>query len=403
MTYGELVTNLAQFQSWKAVTSFGAAHQQAGNALRLRRLFGYTASLDWLGAIIGSLAAILGVLLIGPLLHWSPAEENAATWFGTFLLLTSSTTPAGILRLFNRFDLQVYSETVAQITRFAGCLAGWAIGAGVTWFLCVWALAALLQLVTQWAAALALGHRFSFGQRALKLAHSENRGFWSFMLKTNLSSSLSLFWMQFGTLVVGVRAGPVEAGGFRLAHRFSQAMMKPVEMATKALFPELARLVTARDEATTRRVLIRVSWISALFASLVVLAAGLWGREILLLVAGSRFEFAHTFFLLLSIAAAISVVGFALEPFHNAHLRAGTVLRAYLVAALIYGALLVILLPAFGAEAAAIASIAAALAIIIQLGVSASRILAGTNRTHQSAPNIDQQATAPLELLAGAT
>lgn len=383
MTYGELVTNLAQFQSWKAVIGFGATHQQASNLARLRRLFGYTASLDWLGGAIGAVVGALGILLIGPLLHWTSADVHAAIWFGTALLLTSSTTPAGMLRLFNRFDLQVYSEMLAQVTRFAGCLVGWAIGAGVAWFLSVWALAALLQLVSQWGMVLVLGHRLSFGQRALRLASHENPGLWSFMLKTNVSGSLGLFWMQCGTLLVGVFAGPVEAGGFRLAHRFSQALVKPVEIGTKALFPELARLVADGDRATMRKVLMRVTWMSFLFASLVVLATGLYGREFLRLVAGPRFEFAHRYLLLLCIAAAINLVGFALEPFHNAHFRPGTVLRSYLVAALFYAAVITVLLPRLGAEAAAFAAIAAALAIILQLGLSTVQILARTPRRRQ--------------------
>lgn len=382
MTYGELVTNLAQFQSWKALTSFGAAHLRRRNRARLGRLFGYTAFLDFLSGIAGALIGGLGVLLVGPWLHWQQSQEIAGIWFTTALLLTSSTTPAGILRLFSRFDLQVYSETIAQLTRLGGCVAGWAIGAGIDWFLGVWALAALLQLVVQWAAVLALGHRFSFGRRAFSLTAHENRGLWPFMLKTNVSSTLSLFWMQCGTLVVGMRAGPIDAGGFRLAHRFSLAMLKPVEIAAKAVFPELAQLVAGSDHQGMRKVLTRVSSIAAAFGALVVIAIGLWGRDILHLVAGHRFEFAQEYLFLLSIAAAINVAGFALDPFLNAHFRAGSVLRAYSVAAFLYGALLVVLLPSTGARAAAYAAIAAAIAVLMQMGFSTARILRGGGEPH---------------------
>jgi O-antigen/teichoic acid export membrane protein len=376
MTYGELATNFAQFQSWKAVTSFGAVHQQSNNKLRLGRLFGYTASLDLLSGIIGSIVAVFGVLLLGPWLHWTPSQENAAMWFGTALLLTSSTTPAGMLRLFNRFDLQVWSEMVAQFTRLGGCLAGWLAGAGVGWFLGVWALAALLQLASQWAAALALGHRLSFGRRALRLTRHENRGLWPFMLKTNVSSTLSLFWMQCGTLIVGARAGAVEAGGFRLAHRFSLALTKPVEIAAKALSPELARLAADDAHRTMRTVLARVTWIASALAAIVVFAAILWGRQMLGLSVGRDFEFAQRFLVLLCIASAISVAGFALEPFLNAHFRAGTVLGTSIIAALLYGVLLFLLLPVFGAEAAALAAIAASFASVALLGLATARILA---------------------------
>jgi O-antigen/teichoic acid export membrane protein len=375
MTYGELMTDLVQFQSWKAVTSFGAAHYEARSAARLRRLFGYTTTIDWASAVLGAVLAVTIVPFIGPLLHWSGYERSEAALFSAALLLTLSTTPAGILRILDRFDLQVLSDSAVQVIRLAGCIVGWALGAGVAWFLCVWAFASLALQLLQWGAVLSLGYRPSLGRHALRQAEQENRGLWSFMVKTNLSGSLSLFWMQSATLVVGAGAGAVQAGGFRLAYRFSQAMMKPVEIATKALFPELARLVAENDHSTMRSVILRVAAISALFALLIVGAAGLFGADVLRLVAGPGYEFAYGFLFLLSIASALNVVGFVLEPLHNAHLRAGTVLRSYAVATLIYLLLVIALFPVFGPDGIAFASIAAALAINLQLASSAVRIL----------------------------
>jgi len=377
MTYGELMTNLAQFQSWKAVVGFGASHWRTGNSARLARLSGFAASLDWLGAVIGALAAFAGSILLGPLLGWTATEARAAAWFATALLVTSGTAAAGLLRLFDRFDLQAYSEALAQAARLAGCAIGWFEGLGVFWFLGVWAVAALFQFIAQWVAVFLLRHRTAFHPRALRLAPRENRGLLPFMLKTNVSGSLSLVWMQCGTLVVGIRAGPVEAGGFRLASRLAQAIMQPVEIGAKSLFPELARLVAEGDRVTTSRVLVRVSAVAAVFGTVAVVLASLFGRNILSLIAGPRFGFAEDFLFLLSIAAAVSVAGFALEPFLNANLRAGAVLRAQASAAILYGVLIYMLLPGFGAMAAAFASIAAALIVTFQLGVSAVGFLAG--------------------------
>ena len=371
MTFGELLTEVAQFQSWKAITSFGAAHHVAHDHAALSRLFGYTVRLDALIGILGAGLAVLIAPLIAPLLHWSNHEAHAAGLFGAALLLTSTTSPVGILRLFDRFDLQVLSEIIAQLARLTGCFAGWAIGAGADWFLCVWAIAAFLQLVAQASAVFVLGGRPDFQQGSLRLARSENRGLWSFMLKTNLSSSISMFWMQFGTLAVGARAGAIEAGGFRLAHRFSLAFMKPVEIATKTLFPEFARLVAAEDLTAARKLLVRASAISAIFAFILIIVAGLFGGELLQLIAGPRFRFAHELLFLLTIAAAINVAGFGLEPFLNAHLRAGAVLRATMVAGLVYAGLLAATLNRLGANSAAFACIAATLAFIVQLCASA--------------------------------
>lgn len=390
MTFGELLTDLAQFQSWKAITSFGAAHHVANEKARLSRLFGYTMRVDILTGVVGAGVAGLIAPLIAPLLHWSVHEAHSAGLFGAVLLLTSSTSPAGILRLFDRFDLQVLTETLVQVARLIGCFVGWSVGAGVDWFLWVWAFAAVLLLVLQFSAVLMLGQKPHFGGWSSRLVKSENLGLWPFMVKTNVSTSVSMLWMQFGTLAVGARAGAVDAGGFRLAHRFSLAIMKPVEIAAKALFPELARLIAADDLVSVRKVLMRLTAISSVFAAVLVGVAGLFGGEFLRLVAGARFAYAHNFLFLLSIAAAVTVVGFGLEPFLSAQRRAGAVLRASIIAGLVYAALLAAMLPRLGASGAAFASIAATIALTFQLGTSTIGILA---RKDERRPRIPDQIT----------
>lgn len=386
LTYAQLIGNLVQFQSWNAVIRYGAARLGSHETEPLPRLFGFTAILDCSSAIVGALVAVILVPIVGPYLHLSPIDIRYATWFGAAFLLTTGATATGILRLFNRFDLLAYSDSFGPVTRVVGAIAGWWLGRGVAWFLGVWALSAILQFVAQWIAALSLGHRVALGWDALRKAASENRRILPFMLKTNLSSSIGEFWLECGTLAVGAVAGPVEAGGFRIAHRFAQAMTKPVDMITRALFPEFARLVAAKRHVTVRNVLLRVSAVAASFAILAVGVTGLAGTQILRLLAGPRFEFAQPFFFLLTIASAINLSGFALTPFHNAHGRAGRVLRSGLVAALVYAALLGALVPTIGARGAAYASIGASVTIFVQLVLSAFQILGEVNSHSEAEP-----------------
>jgi O-antigen/teichoic acid export membrane protein len=376
LTYGQLIASLVQFQSWKGVIRYGAVHVGANQPRRLARLFGFTAMLDWASAIVGAALAIVCVPWVAPLFHWSAAEQQSAALFAGSLLLTTGATPSGVLRLFDRFDLLAYTEAVGPTVRLVGSAVAWVTGAGVTAFLIVWAAASAAQLVAQWAATLFIQRsRVAIGSRNFMTAVRENRRILRFMFQTNFSNSLSLFWMQLGTLVVGAHAGPVEAGGFRIAQRLAQAIAKPVEPITRALYPELARLVAQDEHATVRHVLLRVSFIAAILAVVVVIVAAVAGAGILDLVAGPQFEFAQHFLFLLSIAAAIDLAGFALEPFHNAHGRAGRVLRSRAIGALCYVILLGLLLKRMGAESAAFAAISASLIIFVQLAISAFQIL----------------------------
>jgi O-antigen/teichoic acid export membrane protein len=380
LTYGQLIANFAQFQSWKGVIRYGAVHISAGQPQQLARLFGFTATLDWAAGLLGALVAVLAVPLAAPLLHWDAAHQQSAQLFAAVLLLTTGATPSGVLRLFDRFDLLAYTEALSPAVRLIGSIAAWASGAGTGVFLAVWVLAPVVQMIAQWIAVLKLPcPRPKFGQRAMIAAVHENRRIWRFMVQTSISSSLSLFWMQLGTLAVGSVAGPVEAGGFRMAQRLAKGITDPVETATRALYPEFARLVAEDDHKKLRHVLVRVCSIAAALASLAVVATGTAGAAILRFVAGPDFAFAHEFLFLLSIAAAIDLAGFALEPFHNAHGRAGRVLRIWAVGAFTYLVLLGSLLPILGAKGAALAAVGASMIILAQLIISSLQILRRAN------------------------
>ena len=378
LTYGQLIANLTQFQSWKGVIRFGAVHLERGQRSELARLGGFMAVLDWSTAIVGALLAVIAVPLVGPLLHWSSDEQMRAAIFAGVLLLTSGGTPTGLLRLYDRFDLLAISDGIAPLTRIIGAVLVWATGGGVLAFLMVWASAAVAQALSSWAAVLFVeGVPLKIGRRSFKQAVGENRRLWKFMIQTNLSSSVGLFWLQTGTLAIGAYVGPVAAGGFRIASRIAKAAKKPVEMLTRAMYPEFARLVASDDRQTLRKVMQRTVLLAALLAVVLVIFVAFAGPFVLKTIAGPRFAFAQTFLLLLAISTAIDLAGFALEPFHNAHGRSGRVLRTRIVGAIVYVIALVLLLPRYGAVGVAVTSIITSAVLFAQLAQSTVQLLRG--------------------------
>jgi O-antigen/teichoic acid export membrane protein len=335
--------------------------------------------LDFASGLLGALIAVAVVPLITPVLHWGPAQQWYAQAFATALLLTTGATASGVLRLFDRFDLLAFTDAVSPAIKFLGALAAWMTGAGLATFLVIWACAAAAQMIAQWLGALRLQTaRPRFGARAVVRAIRENPRILKFMVQTNVSNSLNSS-MQLGILAVGAVAGPVEAGGFRIAQRLAKGVTNPVETVTRALFPEFARLVAQDDYARLRHILIRVCFIAGALAALVVVVGGPAAPAILRVVAGENFVFASEFLVLLLIAAAIDLAGFALEPFHNAHGRAGRVLRIRAVSAVAYLAFLALLLPPYGAKGAAVAAVGASLITLGQFAFSSLQILGTTS------------------------
>lgn len=376
LTYAQLIANLVQFQSWKGVIRYGALHAKDDRRDRLGRLFGFTATLDFGSAIAGAIIAVFGVSLVGPLLHWSHQEETLAAAFAAVLLLTTGATPTGMLRLFDRFDLVAYCEAVGPLMRLGGSLIAWFAAPNVVTFLIIWAVANVAQAAVQWVAAVGIDRcRLQFGRLALTRAVEENERIWPFMLQTNISNSVSMFWTQLGTLAVGAVAGPAQAGGFRLASRIAKGMLRPLQPAILAIYPELSRLVAEDNHQQLRTVMLRVTLVSTGLALLVVLVTLVGGTEILRLLAGPQFEFAEGFLVLLAVASAIDLAGFAFEPLQNAHGRSWNVLRSKLFAAAVYVSLLSLLLPGMAGEGAALATIACSLAVFAQLAFLTAQLL----------------------------
>ena len=168
----------------------------------------FTGTVDIATALAGAVVATLGVYLAGPLLGWAGEQRHFAALFGAALLLSTGSTPNGILRLFNRFDLITVCEAIAPVVRLVGSVTVWWLGGEIAAFLAVWAAATFLQMIAQWIVALTLTPaRLQFGRSAFSGAVAENSRLWRFMLQTNLSNSLSLFWSQLGILAVGAVAG----------------------------------------------------------------------------------------------------------------------------------------------------------------------------------------------------
>ena len=387
LTYAQLFANLSQFQSWKGVIRFGAVHLSQGNRDRLSRLLGFTAVLDWSSAVAGAVIAAAGAFVLGPLFGWSLGVEREAAVFAAALLLTTGATATGMLRLFDRFDLLTYSEAFSPVVRLAGAVAVWLAGGGVAAFLAVWALAALAQMLATWTAALLIhGRRLVIGWRSFGQAVRENPGLWRFMWQSSVASSFGFFWLQAGTLAVGAYSGPAMAGGFRLADRVASAIAKPSDTITRALYPELARLVASDDREILLKLFRRSVTISCSLAIIVVLLAATAGHLLLRLIAGKHFEFAQPFLLLLSVAAAIDIAGFILDPFHNAHGRSGRILRARIVGTMVYLILLAALLPTLGAIGAAVAAAVTSAVIVGQLALSARDVLRRGSISRTAAP-----------------
>jgi O-antigen/teichoic acid export membrane protein len=259
------------------------------------------------------------------------------------------------------------------IMRFAGAIVVLIVGPTLVGFLIAWAAAEVMTALASWlfaarASRRMLSMRGMLQPRRVLRAHP---GLATFTVSSNISFTLESVTKQFLTVVVGIFAGPVAAGHYRIAYQVGQGIAKLAELLSRAVYSELTRAHYG-DERDNLPKLFRTSVRFSMLAGAVILAIVLLaGKPALILVAGEAFAPAYPLLVLLSIAAALEFGGVNFQPALLATDRPALVLNLRLaVTALLLG-LLVTLLPSEGAWGAAAATAAASLAGLVLFGVAA--------------------------------
>lgn len=297
----QAINGLASFNSWQAVVRWGSIDGEAACAA------GFSLALDLLSvAAGGALAAI--VVWSAPL--WLPLSADArpaALGLCLAALLATRSTPTGVLRLHDRYDLAMLAEAVLPVTRAAGAMLAASAFPTIAGFAAAWAVAELACAAAYWR----LAHKVQpIGRAEVSLSTLPRRhdGVWPFVFATNLSRSLAVAPRQVLLLLVGSTGGAALAAGFRMAAQLGQALVQLGEASSRAIYPELVRAGNAYELAA------KTTWLALVTGIIAVTAAALAGGWVLEFVAGPEFAFAHRALVMLALAGALELLGASWEP-----------------------------------------------------------------------------------------
>jgi O-antigen/teichoic acid export membrane protein len=366
---------LMGFQTWQIVVRFGMEHLQAGREDKLRDLIGLSLMLDFGGALVGCLVAWASVGLLGDYFEWSEPLRRQALLFALVMLLSIRSTAVGVLRLYDRFRDGAVADAVIPVVRMIGAVVVLLTEPSVLGFLIAWGAAEIAAAAASWwLAARAAGGLMTVRRLPnVRQVFRENPGLGRFAAVTNLNSTLGTMSKQFATVIVGLFAGEVAAGQYRLAYQLGQALAKVSDLLSRAVFAELTRVRFGAASDNLAKLFRSSVRFSAIAAGVIVALLFLLGKPALLLVAGPEFAGAYPLLLLLGAAAALDLAGVSFEPAMLATGKAGLVLKLRLLVTVLLVALLIVLLPPMSTMGAAIATLVASLAGLILFGFAAWR------------------------------
>jgi O-antigen/teichoic acid export membrane protein len=308
---GQIVTGLANFQTWQFVVRWGAQDKGPSEAT------GFAIALDLLSLVLG---AVLAAILTWTATLWLPIPENLL-WltFGYCIvsLISIRTTPIGLLRLRFQFGKATAAEAVQPIVRTIGAVLAWLYMPTVTGFVLAWAASEIFVALALWIVA-ARGGGIDLSQISLSRIPAKHRDAWRFVWSTNMSGSLTIAGKQLMILMVGAIGGEALAGGFHVASKLGQALVSLAQAISKAIYPEL---VHAKEDAQLiAQRMANIALIGGVIAVLVSLFAGRWGLGFF----GEEFRGVYWAMVILSIAGAVELIGASLESLLVSAGRAAT-------------------------------------------------------------------------------
>ncbi|TCL03250.1 lipopolysaccharide biosynthesis protein [Sodalis ligni] len=355
-SYTKAISDFVKFQTWQFVVQFGTPALANKNPRRFRDVISFSFGLD----IASGAVAVIGGMLLLPLLSKSLGLNAESFWLAvlycTLIPSMTSSTPTGILRAVDRFDLIAVQQAAKPLLIAVGSVIAFFCHLGFAGFIITWYVSNLIGgTMFWWFAARELRRLNIHGALRPSLFEAARgiKGAWNFVWTTNIAHSIWAARNSCSTVLVGIILGPAAAGLFKIAMTFFDATGTPAKLLEKSFYPEIMRL----DPRTKRPWLLGLK--SAVLAGgigiLVALVVVVVGKPLISVVFGYKYLQAYDLIQIMLSAIVVSMVGFPQESllFMAGKQRASLIAQA--LASALYILLLVLLSHAFGVRGSAFA------------------------------------------------
>lgn len=314
--FSQAIIAFVSFQSWQIIVRFGTVSTLAANWSSLGRLIGLCSTLDIAAAIVGCLIAYLVCYQFAYALNISPELLDICFLFTCALLWARMSTPSGVVRLMNRFDIGTYVEAIVPFGRLVGAIIVAFTVATVERFLLLWAIIDLCAMVLYWWSAYRLAPT-SFAKNNLKnlrMALEEHNGVIRFSAVTYASATIDTAMRQGPLLFVGATLGTESAGIYRIADQLAQGISKASVFAARAIFPDLSAMHHAEGTLAVSKAVRKLTLAAVMSGLLLTLIAWIVGSTLISIIGGSEYKAAASVLIPLVIAASIELAAVAFEP-----------------------------------------------------------------------------------------
>ncbi len=355
-SYIETIAAIGQFQSWQIVLHYSAIPWQKGERTTVQNSINLAVGLDICAGLLSMVLGALAFLLFGKMLDVHDQHTALVLLYCTLIPGLGSTTPYGILRLFDRIDLVSRQQLITPAVRALGCLLAWLSGTKLTGFVIAWYCATLAGQLYLWGTALLELKRHdlltNLKPSIIKASRQMPKGLWGFVWTASITTLLETVWEPISKLLVGRIVSTSAAGLYSLAMEFLDAVQRPAKLLEKSYYPEVV-LMDPRTPAPWKLAL-RTSALSAIMGLVAMLVVYLGGKPVISIF-GHRFGDAATLMMWMSPSLVFFTAGLPMEGVLYTAGRSHYIMLAQLCAVTCYIPMLIYLGNHYGLNGAGLA------------------------------------------------
>ncbi|RLA46814.1 MAG: hypothetical protein DRR04_07570 [Gammaproteobacteria bacterium] len=375
-TYVMLIRGLLNFKQFLAIVRYGVPPLDAGDTRTLQRLISICRRVDRYTCITATVLALILAPLIGPRMGMDQDHVILLTAYCLVLLTTGNRTDTGVLRLFDQFDILGRQMTIGPIIRFFGVVIAWWLGSPFPVYVAIMAFSYGAENVyLSWCGRREFRRHIGDApedEKSGDASMAEFSGLRHFLWITYWQSNVDLIPKHGSIMLAGYLLGPADAGLLRLARQFSTMLSKPAGMIRQVVFPDLTRS-WIQGSSDFKLVVYRTALLAGGLGLFFVSAGYFFGGALLGALIGQEFVAAAPVLTLLLLASTFDLTASSLRSAAYAIGHAGKVLRLYIVSAIIYVTLFIVLTLQVGLIGAGLAACAAALLRPLTMAVIISK------------------------------
>lgn len=354
--YIAIVSQLVGFKTWGPLIKYGADAIAIGQVVTLQSVIRIAFWIDVAAAVVSFGLAVVGARLLAPLIGFSDNTVELITLYALTILLNVSGFAMGVLRLFDRFDLIAIQQILSPLIRFGILCIGYLLEFSFHAVLATWVISEISGCVLLTVMGLKELHRQKLSVYGRISRFEELRGFFSFLLSTNLDSSIRMISRELDVVLVGLFVDKSGAGIYKLVVQLAGMIGRFTSPLSALLLPIFSRQAAMQSKAEIRRLVSRINWgiiVIFVWIYLVLLAVG---EPVLLLFFGEAYQPAFGILLVYMVAAGLGCILVPIVPLMQAYGKASLCLRVQAKATLVYFILMLPLIYCWGVIGAAVAA-----------------------------------------------